>query len=207
MARRYGRGPRDQRLRVGIPHGHGKTSPFVAGLRTTALVAPFVLDGPINRAAFETSVAKDLGPELRRGDVVVMDNLSSHKGPRVRKMIEAADASLLYLPSDSPNRRTASATSIRSRTPLRSGRRSCARPPSAPSRASGLRSAASSKPSRQTNAPTPSLQQDTMQRERIPLYYYSRDLLLQPGFVRCLGREVSSHDACKRCPSLGRSVG
>ena len=102
MARRYGRAPRDQRLRVGIPHGHGKTTPFVAGLHTTALVAPFVLDGPINRAAFETSVAKGLGPELRRGDVVVMDNLSSHKGPRVRKMIEAADASLLYLPPDSP---------------------------------------------------------------------------------------------------------
>ena len=102
MARRYGRAPRGQRLRAGIPHGHGKTSPFVAGFRTTALVAPFVLDGPINRAAFETSVAKGLGPELRRGDVVVMDNLSSHKGPRMRKMIEAADASLLYLPPDSP---------------------------------------------------------------------------------------------------------
>ena len=72
-------------MRVGIPHGHGKTTPFVAGLRTTALVAPFVLDGPINRAAFETSVAKGLGPELRRGDVVVMDNLSSHKGPRVQE--------------------------------------------------------------------------------------------------------------------------
>jgi hypothetical protein len=82
-------------LRVGIPHGHGKITPFVAGLRTTALVTPFVLNGPINRAAFETSVAKGLGPELRRGDVVVIDNLSSHKGPRVLKRIEAADASLL----------------------------------------------------------------------------------------------------------------
>lgn len=89
-------------MRVGIPHGHGKITPFVAGLRTTALVTPFVLNGPINRAAFETSVAKGLGPELRRGDVVAMDNLSSHKGPRVRKRIEAADASLLYLPPDSP---------------------------------------------------------------------------------------------------------
>ena len=90
-------------MRVGIPHGHGKTTPFVAGLRTTALVAPFVLDGPINREAFETSVAKGLGPELRRGDVVVMDNLSSHKGPRVRAMIEAAGARLLYLPPYSPD--------------------------------------------------------------------------------------------------------
>jgi len=61
-----------------------------------------VLDGPLNRDAFETYVAKVLVPELRPGDLVVMDNLSSHKGPRVRKMIEAADASLLYLPPDSP---------------------------------------------------------------------------------------------------------
>jgi len=67
------------------------------------MIAPFVLDGPINRIAFETYVEKVLAPELRPGDIVVMDNLSSHKGPRVREMIEAAGASLLYLPPYSPD--------------------------------------------------------------------------------------------------------
>ena len=86
MARRYGRAPRGQRLRAGIPHGHWKTTTFVAGLRLEGIVAPFVLDGPMNRDAFETYVAKVLVPELRPGDVVIMDNLSSHKGPRVREL-------------------------------------------------------------------------------------------------------------------------
>ena len=62
-----------------------------------------VLDGPINRDAFETFVEKVLVPELRKGDIVVMDNLSSHKGPKVRQLIEAAGASLLYLPPYSPD--------------------------------------------------------------------------------------------------------
>jgi transposase len=64
---------------------------------------PFVLDGPINRNAFEVSVEKILVPELRPGDIVVMDNLSSHKSPTVRTMIEAAEANLLYLPPYSPD--------------------------------------------------------------------------------------------------------
>ena len=67
------------------------------------MIAPFVLDGPINRSAFETYVERVLAPELRQGDIVVMDNLSSHKGARVRKMVEAAGASLLYLPPYSPD--------------------------------------------------------------------------------------------------------
>jgi transposase len=103
MARRHGRAPRGQRLRVGVPHGHWKTTTFVAGLRNSGIVAPFVLDGPINRNAFEAYVEKVLVPELRPGDIVVMDNLSSHKGPRIRQMIEAAGASLLYLPPYSPD--------------------------------------------------------------------------------------------------------
>ncbi len=84
MARRYGRAPRGQRLRVGVPYGHWKTTTFVAGLRVSGVVAPFVLDGPINRNAFETYVEKVLLPELRPGEIVIMDNLSSHKGPNVR---------------------------------------------------------------------------------------------------------------------------
>lgn len=103
MARRYGRAPRGQRLRLGIPYGHWKTTTFVAGLKTTGIVAPFVLDGAINRDAFETYVAKVLVPELQPGDVVVMDNLPAHKGPRVPAMIETAGAKLLYLPPYSPD--------------------------------------------------------------------------------------------------------
>lgn len=103
MARRYGRAPKGERLRAAVPHGHWKTTTFVAGLRSDGIVAPFVLDGPINRAAFETYLARVLVPELRPGDVVIMDNLSSHKGPRVREMIEAAGASLRYLPPYSPD--------------------------------------------------------------------------------------------------------
>jgi transposase len=103
MARRYGRAPRGQRLRAAIPHGPWKTTTFVAGLRQDGIVAPFGLDGPINRHAFETYVARLLVPELRPGDVVIRDNLPSHKGPRVRELIEATGASLLYLPPYSPD--------------------------------------------------------------------------------------------------------
>jgi transposase len=103
MARRHGRCLRGTRLRVGVPHGHWKTTTFVGALTTRGFIAPWVLDGPINRDAFETYVAKVLVPELRPGHVVVMDNLSSHKGPRVRQMIETAGASLHYLPPYSPD--------------------------------------------------------------------------------------------------------
>lgn len=103
MARRHGRCARGERLRVGVPHGHWKTTTFVAGLRSHGIAAPFVLDGPINRIAFETYVEKVLVPELEPGDIVIMDNLSSHKGPRVREMIEAVGASLLFLPPYSPD--------------------------------------------------------------------------------------------------------
>jgi hypothetical protein len=102
MARTHGRAPRGERLRAPIPHGHWKTTTFVAGLRNTGMVAPMVLDGPINGAAFQAYVDQVLVPELRTGDVVVMDNLGSHKGAGVRAAIEAAGASLLYLPPYSP---------------------------------------------------------------------------------------------------------
>ncbi len=103
MARRYGRAPRGQRLRAGTPQGHWKTTTFVAGLTLRGMVAPFVLDGPINREAFEAYIEHVLVPDLRPGDIVIMDNLSSHKGPRVRQLIEAAGACLLYLPPYSPD--------------------------------------------------------------------------------------------------------
>jgi len=103
MARRRGRCVRGERLRMGVPHGHWKTTTFVAGLRTTGIVAPLVLDGPINSEAFEVYVQQVLVPTLQNGDIVVMDNLSSHKGVAVRTAIEAAGAELRYLPPYSPD--------------------------------------------------------------------------------------------------------
>jgi len=88
---------------MGFPFGHWKTTTFVAGLTTRGMIAPFVLSGAINRRAFEAYVEKVLVPELRVGDIVVMDNLGSHKGPRTRALVEAAGATLLFLPPYSPD--------------------------------------------------------------------------------------------------------
>jgi len=103
MARRYGRAPRGERLRAAVPHGHWKTTTFVAGLRLSGMVAPMALDGPINGLTFLAYVEQVLVPELQPGDIVVMDNLGSHKGAGVRAAIEAAGARLLYLPPYSPD--------------------------------------------------------------------------------------------------------
>ena len=103
MARTHGRCSRGERLRMGFPHGHRKTTTLVAGLRLGGMVAPMVLDGPINGDWFEAYVAQMLAPTLRRGDIVVMDNLSSHKRPSVRAMIEARGARLAFLPPYSPD--------------------------------------------------------------------------------------------------------
>ena len=82
MPRKRGRHPKGERLRMGVPHGHWKTTTFVGALTLRGFIAPFVIDGQIDRNAFETYVGKVLVRELAKGDVVVMDNLSSHKGPR-----------------------------------------------------------------------------------------------------------------------------
>ena len=103
MARRHGRCPRGERLRMSVPHGHWKTTTFIAGLRNSGIVAPYVVDCPVNRDIFEAWLEQALLRELRPGDIVVMDNLSSHKGPRVRALIESCGASLLYLPPYSPD--------------------------------------------------------------------------------------------------------
>jgi len=103
MARLKGRAPKGKRLRVAVPHGHWKTTTFVAGLKLTGMVAPMVLDGPINGASFLAYVEQILLPELSPGDIVVMDNLGSHKGKAVGEAIEAAGAKLLYLPPYSPD--------------------------------------------------------------------------------------------------------
>ena len=103
MARRYGRSLRGERLRAGVPHGHWKTTTFTAGLRRSGMVAPCVLDRAMNGNAFTTYVARVLVPELSPGDIVIMDNLSSHKAPAVRAAIEKAGARLLFLPPYSPD--------------------------------------------------------------------------------------------------------
>lgn len=104
MTRSHGRRAKGERLRMGYPHGHRKkTATLVAGLRITSMVAPMVLDGPINGDCFEAYVAQVLVPELRPGDVVIMDNLSSHKRAAVKEPIEAAGATLRFLPPYRPD--------------------------------------------------------------------------------------------------------
>ena len=103
MTRSHGRCARGKRLRMGFPQGHRKTTTLVAGLRMTGMVAPMVLDGPINGDWFEAYVTQVLVPELRHGDIVIMDNLSSHKRTAVRERIEAAGATLRFLPPYSPD--------------------------------------------------------------------------------------------------------
>ena len=103
MARLRGRCPRGQRLVAAVPWGHWKTTTFTAGLRRTGLVAPFVLDGPMDGEAFLVYVEAVLAPVLREGDTVIMDNLPAHKVAGVRELIQAAGAKLLYLPPYSPD--------------------------------------------------------------------------------------------------------
>jgi transposase len=103
MTRRYGRAPRGQRLVAAVPHGHWKTSTFVAGLRTRGLTAPLVVDGAMNGDIFHAYVEQVLAPTLTAGDIVIMDNLSSHKVAGVREAIEAHGATLVYLPPYSPD--------------------------------------------------------------------------------------------------------
>ncbi|WP_292493351.1 IS630 family transposase [Mesorhizobium sp.] len=103
MARLRGRAPRGERCRAGVPHGHWKTTTFTGALRLTGMTAPFVYDGAINGNVFVAYVEQVLVPTLSEGDVVVMDNLPAHKAAGVRDAIEAAGASLLYLPPYSPD--------------------------------------------------------------------------------------------------------
>ncbi len=103
MARLRGRAPKGERLRASIPHGHWKTTTFIGGLRLTGMVAPMVLDGPINGVWFQAYVDQVLVPTLSPGDIVIMDNLGSHKRPGIRAAIDAAGARLIYLPPYSPD--------------------------------------------------------------------------------------------------------
>ena len=95
--------PVGARLVAKVPHGHWKTSTFIAALRCDRIEAPWLLDGPVNAAAFLTYVEKVLTPTLRSGDLVIMDNLSSHKGKAVRQAIREAGSKLIFLPKYSPD--------------------------------------------------------------------------------------------------------
>ncbi len=103
MGRLRGRCGKGERLRMGLPHGHWRTTTFVAGLRLSGIDAPMLLDGAMDGDAFEAYVRQVLLPTLRPGDVVIMDNLSVHKRPAVRAAIESAGARLLFLPPYSPD--------------------------------------------------------------------------------------------------------
>src|SRR3546814_20297223 len=103
MAPLRGCGPRGKRLRGFAPHGHWRTLTFLGALRCDRLTAPCVFDGPINGQCFRAYVEQLLVPVLRHGDIVVMDNLGSHKSAAVRHMIRAAGARLWFLPPYSPD--------------------------------------------------------------------------------------------------------
>ena len=103
MTRLRGRATRGQRLVAKVPHGHWKTTTLIAALGHRGMRCSTTVDGAVNREVFEAFVEQVLVPSLSSGDIVVMDNLSSHKGQRVRALIESADATVLYLPPYSPD--------------------------------------------------------------------------------------------------------
>jgi len=103
MTRLYGRATRGRRCLGRAPHGHWQTATFIAALRSDRLSAPWLIDGPMDGQLFLTYIQKILLPELIPGDLVICDNLSSHKVAGVRAAIESAGARLLYLPAYSPD--------------------------------------------------------------------------------------------------------
>ena len=103
MTRMYGRSPKGVRLEADAPYGHWKTQTFIAGLRHDGITAPWVLDGAMNRAAFETYVEYELGPTLKQGDIVILDNLPAHKSQKAKEMLRRRGAWFLFLPPYSPD--------------------------------------------------------------------------------------------------------
>ena len=152
MVRLYGWALVGHRLVDAVPHGPWKTSTFIAGLRQDRLVAPCVFNGAINGELFLAYVEQVLVPTLTSGDIVVMDNLGSHKVAGVRKAIEAAGARLLYLPPYSPDLNPIEQAFAKLKALLRA---KALRTVEAP----GTHSAILSRASRQTSAPTSSAMQ------------------------------------------------
>ena len=148
--------PKGARLRGFAPHGHWRTMTFLGALRCDRLTAPCVFDGPINGECFRAYVEQLLVPCLRPSDIVIMDNLGSHKSAELRRIIRAAGARLWYLPPTHQISTQSSKPSPRSSI-------GCARPRNAPSTNSGGTSATSSAKSRPLNAATTSPKLDTLQ--------------------------------------------
>lgn len=103
MTRRYGYAPRGQRLIGAVPHGHWKVSTLVCGLTSRGVIAPMVLDGALDGAAFAAYVEQVLAKETRPGDLVILDNLAAHKTAGVRAALQRCGVSYLYLPPYSPD--------------------------------------------------------------------------------------------------------
>ena len=162
MAPLRGWAPRGRRLVAQVPHGHWKTSTFLAALRHDRIAAPWLLEGPIDGESFQTYVEKVLVPTLRSGDIVIMDNLGSHKGKAVRQFIRAAGAKLISCRNTRP-------TSTQSNRSLPSSSICCAKPKRALSMPSAQQSGSSWEPLRPTNAQTFSKTQVMPQPKFIPL--------------------------------------
>ena len=163
MTRRQGRCARGRRLAAKVPHGRWRTLTFLAALRVNRIDAPCVIDGPINGRSFLAYIEQVLIPTLKPGDVVIMDNLGSHKGKAVRQAIRAAGAKLLFLPPLTAPISTPSSKSSPSSRPC------SAKPPREPSKPPGNESVNSSTSSPPPNAPTTSQMQNTLQGEGITL--------------------------------------
>ena len=103
LVRLYGRALRGQRLKGSVPFGHWKTQTFIAGLRCDGLTAPWIIDGAMNRLLFEAYVETQLAPTLKPGDVVILDNLASHKSPKAAAILKERGAWFLFLPPYSPD--------------------------------------------------------------------------------------------------------
>jgi len=162
MVRHYGRSPRGQRLIAKVPHGHWKTLTLIAALRIDGLTAPYVVDGAMDGPSFLAYVEQVLAPTLRKGDIVLMDNLRTHKIDGVRQAVVAAGARLRYLPAYSPDLNPIEQVFSNSRP-------CCAKPTRAPPRRPGGTSARSSIASRPRNAPIISSMPDMLRPNRIRL--------------------------------------
>jgi hypothetical protein len=154
MAPLRGWAPRGDRLTAKVPHGRWKTMTFLAALRHDRIDAPWFIEGPIDGESFRTYVEKVLLPTLRPGDIVIVDNLGSHRGKAVRQLIRSVDAKLFFLPKYSPDVNPINKSSPSSSIP-------CERPQPEPPMPFAPRSAKRSKLSLPRSAPTTSKIQAT----------------------------------------------
>jgi len=155
MTRLRGRARRGERVKASAPFGHWATQTFIAGLRCDGLTAPWIVDRPMNRTIFETWIETQLAPTLRPGDVVILDNLASHKSEKARAILKQRGAWLLFLPPYSPDLNPIEmAPSTGSGQASPSSRPTSGGSEPGPSTLSGEPSATSAASTRQTNAGT-----------------------------------------------------